>query len=1248
MHLEQFRTKLREYLRRSGYSQKQLAYKMGLHVTQLSNKLNGHNNARLTKTEIKQLVKILAEWGAITSQRQALELLALLDLNINSFSSLEWEQPPLSLLESEDNSKVPGLMTEIRKISQPPNGSISLNSPKPDQPILLPAQLPEVPALLADPTLTFFPDLPLRMPPRPEGWKNTIQTGPIYNRKKELEQFKRWILEENCRVVGILGLGGVGKTTLTLKLVEQLKGSFDFVIWHSLYNAPPLESLLNDIFQFFADPIPLKSFTGIDAKLRRLLKYLQNWRGLLVLDNWETILEESRQAGYYRSGYEDYRQLLEQIGQTDHQSCLLLTSREKPLELGLLETKVRSVHSMTLRGLEVEDAQQILQDLGLVASTENQHTLIKRYSGNPLALKLVAAPVQTLYGGKLEAFLQEEWSVFGGIEELLAQQLGRLSELEQQIIYWLALSREAMSLQELSRDLSLTCSHKELAEALLSLNRRNLLEKEQDPPRFSLQPVILEYLTNRLVEQAAEELNNGTLQLVQSHALLKAEAKEYVQASQQRLIVQPIVARLQKKWGSKPGVVRHLEQLINKVRAQPLELQGYSGGNLLNLLSFLKGNLNDYDFSGLRIWQANLQGISLERVNFEGADLGRSSFTQAFDSVASVVFSPNGDLVAAGCYNGEIRVWEARSGQQVLECKGHSSTAWSVAFSPDGTLLASGSTDHTIKLWSVASGACLKTLQGHSNLVYSVVFSPDGTLLASGGIDQSLKLWSVASGECLKTLQDHTGVVTSVAFSPNGYFLASGSDDHTIKLWEVMSGKCLKTLTGHSGLVRSVAFSPDDAILASGSTDCTIKLWAVASGNCLKTLQEHSNLIMAVAFSPDGRMLASGSADQNIKLWEVVSGTCLKTLQGHTNMIYSVAFSPDSKILVSGSGDQSIKLWEAASGECLKTLQGYINLVWSVAFSPDGATLASGSADHTIKLWDMSQGVYRRSLHGHKLEVRSVAFSPDRTILASGGLDQSVKLWDVSSGQCLRTLQGHKGWVWSVAFSPDGTILASSSGDYTIKLWAVDSGQCLKTLEGHNDLIQSVAFSPDGKFLVSGSADRSIKLWEVDSGQCLKTLIGHTNWVWSVAFSPDGSTLASAGLDSDIRLWNVAKSECLRILQGHSKMIYSVVFSPDGQVLASGSADQSIRLWDVTSGECLKNLAGHTNWIWSVAFSPNGRMLASGSADQSIKLWEVASGECLSTLQAIKPYEGMKITGVTGITEAQKANLKALGAIGIL
>ncbi len=130
-----------------------------------------------------------------------------------------------------------------------------------------------------------------------------------------------------------------------------------------------------------------------------------------------------------------------------------------------------------------------------------------------------------------------------------------------------------------------------------------------------------------------------------------------------------------------------------------------------------------------------------------------------------------------------------------------------------------------------------------------------------------------------------------------------------------------------------------------------------------------------------------------------------------------------------------------------------------------------------------------------------------------------------------------------------------------------------------------------------------------------------------------------------MRLWDVPEGRCLKVLLGHIGGVWAVAWSPDGRTLATGSADQTIRLWDVAEGNCLQVLQGHTSWVRSVSFSPNGLVLASGSQDETVKLWDAKTGKCLKTLRADRLYEGMNITGAGGLTEAQKATLRALGTV---
>ncbi|YAF97789.1 MAG: NB-ARC domain-containing protein [Nodularia sp. CChRGM 3473] len=1085
---------------------------------------------------------------------------------------------------------------------------------------------------------------------KPQDWGQAPGISVFYGRVPELCLFKQWIVQDRCRLVAILGMGGIGKTAFSVKLADEVQEHFQYLIWRSLRNAPPIKELLADLIRFLSDEKETQLPETVDARVTLFIHYLRDRRCLVVLDNTEAILQSGDRAGQYREGYAGYGHLLRRVGEEVHQSCLVLTSREKPQEFVPLEGEASPVRTLFLAGLGETEGQEILNDKGLFGAKQDWTKLVENYSGNPLALKLVSEPIRELFGGDIAAFLDLGKIIFGDTRNLLDQQFERLSEIEKELIYWLAIKREAVSLENLLDSMMSPLLTRELLEALESLRRRSLIEKSA--ALFTLQPVVMEYMTERLVETVCQEIIQAEIILFVSHALIEATAKDFIRNNQINLILKPVVDRLLTILVNVRNLENQLSRILGQLQAKPATDSGYAGGNILNMLCHLQANLNNYDFSNLNVWQAYLQGVNLHHVNFTNADLAKSVFSENLVYISSVAFSPDGKLLATGDADGQTYLWQVEDRKLLFTCTGHSIWVRSVAFSPDGQTLASGSDDQTVKLWDVHTGQCLKTLQGHNSWVRSVAFSPDGQILASGSEDQTVKLWDVHTGQCLKTLQGQTNRVRSVAFSPNGQILASSSEKQTIKLWDIHTGKCLKTFQGHGGWVRSVAFSPDGQILASGSEDQTVKLWDVHTGKCLKTLQGHTHRVWSVAFSSVhanasegyGQILASSSDDQTVKLWDVHTGKCLKTLQGHTNRVRSVAFSPNGQTVASGSENQTIKLWDVHTGECLKTLQGYTNRVRSVAFSPDGQTVASGSEKQTVKLSDVHTGECLKTIQAHNSWVRSVIFSPDGQTLASGSENQTIKLWDVHTGQCLKTLPGHRHRVRSVIFSPDGQTLASGSDDKTIKLWDIHTGKCLKTLHGHTSWVRSVTFSPDGQTLASGSENQRVRLWNVKTGQCLKTLPGHRNRIRSVTFSPDGQILASGSDDQTIKLWDTHTGKCLKTLQGHTNRVWSVIFSPDGQTLASGSEDQTVKLWDVHTGQCRKTLQ-EASWVRAMIFSPNGDTLTSGSQDETIKVWDVLTGECLKTLQQPRLCEGMNITGVTGLTAAQIATLKALGAV---
>ncbi|MEL6159679.1 MAG: NB-ARC domain-containing protein [Cyanobacteria bacterium J06627_32] len=1094
----------------------------------------------------------------------------------------------------------------------------------------------------------------------PQDWGAAVDVSIFYGREQALATLQDWIERDRTRLVALCGIGGIGKTTLTAKLARSIAGSFDYLIWRSLKNAPPVQETLKNLLNFFLEQPDIhlpenKVADTLDAQLRQLINCARDHRCLIVLDNVEPLFEEGDRAGTYRTGYEGYGDLFKTIGETDHNSCFIITSRELPKEIALQAGDSLPTRCFQLSGLAEANGQQLVQTIGELNGTAQEwEQLVQAYSGNPLALKMIAAAVRDYFDGDISSFLalaQEDSLVFGDIRQLLVRQINRLTPLEKDLMYWLAINREPVAWQTLQADLAETVPLNKVLQAIDSLERRSLIERNRS--RITQQAVIMDYFTGELIHQICHEISCQQSDFLQRYALVKADARDYIRQAQTRLILSPVAKQLRESYASSQAIAAALTEHLDLTRQQPKQV-GYVGGNIVTLLRQLKVDLTGYDFSNLAIWQAYLQGMNLHDVNFTRSDLSRSVFNQPFGSIRTMTFSADGKAIATGDTNGEIWLWQTAFSPTSMDIKSHISTFqghqnWvcSVAFSPDGTRLVSGSADRTLKLWDTSTGECLKTMTGHQNWVMSVAFSPDGTRLVSGSADRTLKLWDANTGECLKTMAGHGHGVWSVAFSPDGALVVSGSADRTLKLWETRTGKALQTCQGHEHGVWTVAFSPDGQSIASGSADQTVRIWEAATGACQQILSGHNNWVWIVAFSPDGRALASGSADQTVRVWDIQAQQCLRVLPGHSNWVWAVAFSPDGRALVSGSEDRTMRLWNASNGQCLKTLQGSSNWVWAVAFSPDGKKLASGQGDRLVHLWDMPSGEPVETLAGAQSAIWSVTFSPDGNWLASGNEDGNVHLWLTAGDRTYRSLAGHTKSIWSVAFDTAGETIASGSADQSIKLWDVQTGQCRRTLTEHQHWVCSVAFHPKKNILASGSYDRTVKLWDLASDKCIETWTGHTSGIWCIAFSTAGDFLASGSIDQTVRLWEVGSGECQQVLKGHENWVMSVAISPDGQWVASGSADHTVRLWAADSGKLIHTLTGHTNSVWSVAFSPDGKHLASGSDDKTIRLWEVHTGNCLCTLQNKEPYAGMNITGVTGVTESEISTLEQLGAVSL-
>lgn len=1157
-------------------------------------------------------------------------------------------------------------------------------------------------------------------------WGEVAYATTLYGRQHEVDALRQWLTDDQYKVIGLLGIGGTGKTVLATHVVRLLAHSIQvgnspksgamsstYIIWRSLINKPPLSTIVTQWLQFLSEQELANIPVNLNEQLELLFELLRQKRCLLVLDNLESILGEGEDAGHFLEEHADYDNFLQRMAETEHRGCLLFTSRELPLRVSPLERTHLTVHSVLLKGLDNTSGIELLAAEGFNAAPENLSRLVERYSGNPLALKLMAETVRDLYGGDIEAFLRDPAIIFDDIRAVLHQQFTRLSTMEREILCWLAVEREPIALQHLKQNWIHAPPQRQFLEAIRSLQRRGLIERAADDvvdvistlrdpaPRFTLQNVVMEFVSDLLIERIFQELTEiPLLSNTDKHAvfaqsklnrygLVKANSKAYIREIQTHLLLKPLLHRLLDRWG-KPYTIEHLQRWIEHLRAAQSGLSGYAGANILQLLLQMDVDLKGWDFSRICIRQADLRMVTLTDINFQEADLTGSVFANMMGAIESVAVSPDGQYLASGGSDGTIYIWRKSDYQIHNVLHGHMSVVNTLCFSNDGSLLISSDMGATICVWEMESGRLVHSLTNPGRSLITIALHRDSIHLAAAFVGDVVEIWDWQRSEICYTLPT-LSYIADLAFSPDGKLLVSVGDEREINVWSTDDFELRHTLKGHEGKTLAVAFNAQSDLFATGGEDGQIFLWDATTMQLQQVMPGHAGFVLALSFSAYGDYLASGSADQTVRTWELRTGKTQRIFRGHYGWVKTVVFSPNTHRLITGGYDQTIRVWETQSGQLLHAIKGHLKRVDFLRFSADGQLLAASSLDGSIYIWDVASARLRYLLHGPQAATRSLVFSRNGELLATASDDHGVRLWDTRSGRLKRILRGHTDFVRSLIFSPDERLLISGSHDRTLRIWEVSTGQLQQVIPNVNAIIQfAVVFSPTNQQLAYGTFDHTINVIDLNDGQIIHQFDIAPTIAMVLAFDPSGRRLACGAQDGQVLIYDLAIADNakapLHRIQSTPTPIWRVLFSPDGKVVAwncvaqemrrlnlesgkvspaiftyygafclgfshdstqifTDGADHTLLIRDAIGGEIHHTLRGHTAGLTSIEVSPVNGIIASSSADGSIRLWNLNTGACLAVLQFQGPYAGMNITGATGISDTQRRALLELGAI---
>lgn len=339
---------VKAYLRKSGYSQKELANELGLNPRVLSRKLNGRDNAYLTHQEIQRLITQLAEWHAITTQDEALHLLSVAQVEAAIFSDDAWEVPPLSMLVRKHSASIPS------NNAHPNNAHHATSVSQHNLP------LPKT---------------------------------PLIGREWAVERLQQLLERDDVRLVTLVGSGGSGKTRLALYVASVLVNTFAQGVWFvTLAGQRDPAMVPMSILQ----ALNIQSMPGL-SPLQTLINYLKNKQLLLVLDNFEQVgdaaptVDEMLTAVPGLKVLVTSRVVLHLYGEHEFS----VTPLDVPDPGSMLNTTEFSQYGAVQ--LFIESTQLIMPEFAL--TTENAATIAQicaRVDGLPLALELAAARVKVL------------------------------------------------------------------------------------------------------------------------------------------------------------------------------------------------------------------------------------------------------------------------------------------------------------------------------------------------------------------------------------------------------------------------------------------------------------------------------------------------------------------------------------------------------------------------------------------------------------------------------------------------------------------------------------------------------------------------------------------------------------------------------------------------------------------------------------------------------------------------------------
>jgi WD40 repeat protein len=672
---------------------------------------------------------------------------------------------------------------------------------------------------------------------------------------------------------------------------------------------------------------------------------------------------------------------------------------------------------------------------------------------------------------------------------------------------------------------------------------------------------------------------------------------------------------------------------------------------------------------GRRVLTASTRQVGDERREGEmriwDADTGQPvtpAIKYAFE--AHPIFSPDGCRVldfADGTTGwgkmrpeGEVHVWDARTGQPALPPIKPGGQVYRASFSPDARriLTISGRPEKETKdigergwngnmnrplyavkaetrVWDAGTGQPLTPSMPHDTYIYCASFSPDGrrivTVSGSTEVPGVVRVWDSSTGRLVAGPLRCAGQdLYAAVFSPDGQrVLATGTGGALV--WDAGTGQLLTgplVHPGQSGWYTSASaakFSPDGRrILTQGSSET--RVWDAATG---KLLVQRPGYYPGAWFSPDGRLVLtadrvgirgsgmreSGAPNGDVRVWDAATGQHVTSRIEHSLPLDDALFGPDGRLILTVSGNSSVpgeaRVWNAALlGQPVTPPLKHGDDVLSACFSADGRRVLTASKDGIARVWDLAAPID----------------SPAESVASGNPVSFRAVRPERKPGPGSRVLLDYQ--MVAPHFSPDGRhVIGIESAE--VQVWDTITGRPVTPPmpAGRNvgSLAGSRFFSPDGRRLLTISAKEpwtpqqtvEVRVWDAATGAPVSPPIIKV-WLYESSFSPDGRLLLFWD-GSGVQVCDATTGQPVTPPLKHDEFVHSASFSPDGRRVVTAGRDKKVRIWDVATGQLLTPTPWHDGSMEFAAYSPDGsRLLTVANADNwggfRLRLWDAATG----------------------------------------